>query len=128
MKMKSSSPLAEKNQPVLVVDDSAYARRRYRRQLADEGLTEVFEANDGDEGLRLFAEHRPPLVILDQVMRGKEGIETARLMIEQDPTVCIVMMTSLSDPALPERALGVGIHTVLSKTDWESLREILAQR
>ncbi len=126
--MKSTSRLSKKNQPVLVVDDSAYARRRFRRQLADEGMTDVIEANDGDEGLKLFAEHRPHLVILDQVMRGKEGIETAQLMLEQDPSVCIVMMTGLSDPALPERAREVGIHTVLSKTDWESLREILAKR
>ena len=43
------APGAETAGSVLVVDDSAYARLRLRRELLAEGWGEVHEASSGDE-------------------------------------------------------------------------------
>ncbi len=67
-----------------------------------------------------------------EIVAAEAGRFTGELAAFTRPTklwsALDMQMTSLSDPALPDRALGVGIHTVLPKTDWESLREILAKR
>ena len=119
--------LSGEDRPViLIVDDSGLARKRLRRFLADEGWERIVEAADGDEALVRFAEHRPAVVLIDQVMRGIEGIETVRLLRERDPQVRVFMLTVVSDPELHERAREVGILQVINKSDKEALREALA--
>ena len=113
---------------VLVVDDSAYARRRVRRFLEAIGCTNVAEAEDGDEALRLFERDRHTLVLLDQVMRGKHGIETAKLILDQAPEVCVVLFTVVSDPAIVRVARATGVRHVLTKTSWEALRAVVAEQ
>jgi Fe-S oxidoreductase/CheY-like chemotaxis protein len=78
---------------ILVVDDEEDVRVFLTTLLEDAGA-EVLTAADGDEAIRVAAEHKPDLVTLDLSMPGKDGIEafcelrrTAGL--EQIP-VCIV--------------------------------------
>jgi DNA-binding NarL/FixJ family response regulator len=115
--------------PVLIVDDSGYARRRLRRFLNTRGVTEVVEAADGAAALRSYGRCREqgqlPLVLVDQVMRGQAGIETARILLERDPAARIVMLTMVSDPEVHRRALEAGILHVLKKNDWEGLGDVL---
>ncbi len=111
----------------LIVDDSAYARRRLRQFLAELGLGVVFEAAGGKEAFQLFAEHRPRLVLLDQVMREQTGIELARKMLELCPGTRIVMFTVVSDPAFRDVARRCGVHSVLTKTQWTDLRAVLEE-
>ncbi|WP_207537094.1 response regulator [Sabulicella rubraurantiaca] len=60
---------------VLVVDDSRTIRRLLRGILdGAEGLELVGEAADGQEGLRLMAEHRPDLILLDLEMPVMDGM------------------------------------------------------
>jgi CheY-like chemotaxis protein len=65
---------------ILVIDDSAEFRNLLREALTREGY-DVVEAADGQEGLRLFDECRPDLVLLDIIMPEKDGIETLREML-----------------------------------------------
>lgn len=110
---------------VLVVDDSGYFRTRIRKVLEEEGWTSVIEAADGDEALARFDAHHPNLVLLDQVMRGMEGIEVSRLLKERDPGVRIAILTVLSDPDIHFLARRAGALAVINKSDQESLRAFL---
>lgn len=110
---------------VLIVDDSGYARRRLRRFLKAEGWPQVTEAGGGDEALCRYRDERPALVLIDQVMRGRCGIDTARLLLERDPTARILMFTVVCDPEVHRRALEAGILHVLRKHDWKGLRDVL---
>ncbi len=122
-----SGPVLGALDRVLIVDDSGYARLRIRRFLTAEGPWTVDEASDGDEALERFARARPGLVLIDQIMRGREGLEVARLLLERDPKANIVMLTSVSDPWFRERALGAGVRKVLGKDDLEALLPILRE-
>jgi two-component system chemotaxis response regulator CheY len=106
---------------VLIVDDSAYARSRLKRFLLERGFRHVVEASDGDQALRSFAQHRPRLVLMDQVMRGRAGIETARVMMARDPTAHVIMLTVVTDRGVHEEALHAGIERVLQKADYDAL-------
>lgn len=112
---------------VLIVDDSAYARGRLRSFLERRGYDHVGEASDGKEALAWFSAHRPALVLMDQVMRGSAGIETARAMRAIDHGVVVVMLTVVTDPEVHEQAIGAGVRRVLPKADWDGLDAVLAE-
>jgi DNA-binding response OmpR family regulator len=59
---------------ILLVDDDARMRRALGDILTAAGH-EVVEAINGDEGLRLFQERAPDVVITEVVMPRKDGIE-----------------------------------------------------
>ena len=111
----------ERGRSVLVVDDSGYARLRARRYLESVGVESVLEAADGDEALALYSSAWPALVLLDQIMRGTEGIEVARVLRDADRDARIVMLTVLSDPELPARAREAGVAAVIAKDRLEDL-------
>ncbi len=106
---------------VLVVDDSGYARLRARRYLESLGVETILEAADGEEALSTYFSARPSLVILDQVMRGAEGLEVARTIRERDPNARVVMLTVLSDPDLQGQAREAGVTAVIAKDRLEDL-------
>lgn len=111
----------ERGRSVLVVDDSGYARLRARRYLESLGVETVLEAADGEEALALYSSAWPALVLLDQIMRGAEGLDVARSLCAADPEARIVMLTVLSDPELGVRARQAGVAAVIAKDRLEDL-------
>lgn len=59
---------------ILVVDDDWSYRNMLRLILEDRGHV-VLEAADGSEGLELYRQHQPDVVITDMIMPGLEGGE-----------------------------------------------------
>ena len=78
--MRDSPPA---RQHILLIDDSASVREVLRLALESEGYS-VLEAADGREGVRLYREHRPAVVLLDIIMPEKDGIETVREVLATD--------------------------------------------
>jgi DNA-binding NarL/FixJ family response regulator len=102
----------------LIVDDSELVRRSLRTVLQANPEWEIAgEASNGQEAVEVFQTSRPNLVILDFQMPGLNGIETARRILEIAPTIPIVLFTQHASPELEKHALGVGIRSVVSKTD-----------
>lgn len=60
---------------ILIIDDDEALRGTMRRILERQGHG-VLEAGDGREGMALFRERDPDVVITDLIMPGQEGIET----------------------------------------------------
>lgn len=77
---------------LLLIDDSPSVRDVLRVALESEGYS-VIEAADGREGVRLYREQRPALVILDIVMPEKDGIETVQEILAIDPAAVIFTMS-----------------------------------
>jgi len=69
---------------ILIIDDSSEVRAIMREALALDGY-QVIEAADGREGVRLFRENRPDLVLLDMIMPEKDGIETLNEILAINP-------------------------------------------
>lgn len=78
---------------VLLVDDSAMARRSTRRILEGAGY-EVVEADDGLAALERFAIDKPDVVLLDLVMKGMYGLDVLAKLIELDPAVRVIVMSA----------------------------------
>jgi DNA-binding response OmpR family regulator len=62
---------------ILIIDDDEDFREPIGIVLGAHGYS-VRCAGDGDEGLRMAAEDRPDLILLDFLMPGKNGFETSK--------------------------------------------------
>ena len=81
------------NARILVVDDSAFARRTLRQILESGGHT-VEEASDGPAALERYFLNKPDLVMLDMVMEGMMGLEVLAKLRELDPQAKVVVATA----------------------------------
>jgi len=101
------------NKKILVIDDDHNARRLIERNFSNAGA-EVISAADGHQGLRLFYEQRPDLVILDVMMPGVDGYETCR-QIRMLSDVPVLMLTALRDDEQIVLGLDSGADDFVSK-------------
>jgi signal transduction histidine kinase/FixJ family two-component response regulator len=83
-------------QTVLLVDDEEDIRLVLNIALTDMGY-EVLVAENGKEGLRLFREEHPPIVITDIKMPDIDGVDLLRMIKEEDPDTEVVMITGHGD-------------------------------
>ena len=81
------------NEKVLIVDDSAMARRNLRQILEPAGY-DVIEANDGLNALEQYSIDRPDVVLLDLVMRGMYGLDVLKKLRELDPEARILVVSA----------------------------------
>ncbi|MGH8974265.1 MAG: response regulator transcription factor [Acidimicrobiia bacterium] len=102
----------EASRCVLVVDDDAVLRRVVRAVLEADGF-EVIEAADGEQGLKLAAEVRPGVVILDVMMPGLDGVEVCRRL--DHGSTKVLMLTALGDVTTEVAALQAGAQGFLTK-------------
>ena len=78
---------------VLVVDDSALARRNLRLILEPAGY-EVVEAEDGLVALERYFLEKPDVVLLDLVMRGMYGLDVLKKLRELDPDARVLVVSA----------------------------------
>jgi len=108
---------------VLVVEDEESYRAALSSGLALEGY-EVEVARDGSEGLRLFADRPPDIVLLDMLLPGMHGIEVCRRM-RQLASVPIVMVSAVDTELDVVLGLELGAADYVTKP--YRLRELVAR-
>ena len=100
---------------VLVVDDSAFARKVVREVLAAEPRIEVVDiARDGLDALEKIALHRPDVVTLDLTMPGLDGLGVLRALPPDAPRVVVVSVSGATTE-LGLEALELGAIDVVEK-------------
>ena len=104
---------------LMLVDDHEIVREGLRTLLEQEEDIEVVgEAEDGESGVRMAAERRPDVVLMDVMMPGMGGIEaTRRLLALPSPPAPprVLMLTSLADEAAIREAVAAGAMGYLMK-------------
>lgn len=102
---------------VLVCDDQALVRAGYATIFAGYGFDVVGEVGDGASAVRLAAQLRPDVVVMDVRMPGVDGIEATRLLAGPDaeaPVKVLVVTTFHTDENVYE-ALRAGASGFLLK-------------
>lgn len=78
---------------VLVVDDSALARRRARTILEEAGY-EVGEAEDGMSAIESYYLAKPDIVLLDLVMKGMYGLDVLTRLRQIDSSARVIVVSA----------------------------------
>lgn len=101
---------------VLIVDDNEMYRSAFRRNLMLRDY-DVFEAENGDQALRVFQENNPEVVVTDLSMRTpKEGLDVIRAIRKVEPLVPVVMISAVGTFEEGAEASRLGAHAVISKS------------
>lgn len=113
---------------ILIVDDSFFARKRFKKIFEQAGHEVVGIAKDGKQGLELFISEHPDIVMLDYLMADKNGEEVLKDIIKKDPKARVIMVSGSGDQTIEARALAAGAKKFISKAKSPSkLLEVIDQ-
>lgn len=114
---------ARERTKVLVIEDEESYRQALASGLGLEGFDVVLAA-DGPEGLQLFDEHSPDMVLLDMLLPGMHGIDVCRRIRALSPVP--ILMVSAVDTEL-DVVLGLELGASGYVTKPFRLRELVAR-
>lgn len=100
---------------ILVIDDSPFVAKQIREVVEEKGYEVIACAKDGEEGIKTYKEINPHFVILDIIMPGIDGLETAEILLKEDAEAKILMLSSLCDGSTLEEARSIGVKYLIPK-------------
>jgi len=101
---------------VLVAEDHPVYRDGLRAMLKSAPDVELIgEAADGDEAVRMTAELRPDVVLMDLQMPGRNGIDATRAIGTQHPGTAVLILTMFEDDESVFNAMRAGARGYLLK-------------
>lgn len=110
---------------VMVVDDHPLFREGVTAVLeAQDDMTLIAEAVNGEEAIACFRKHRPDVTLMDLQMAGMGGFDAIRSIVGEFPQARIVVLTTYRGDMQATRALKAGAVGYLLKS---TLRKELVQ-
>jgi DNA-binding NarL/FixJ family response regulator len=100
---------------VVLADDHHFFREGLRGVLAEDGITVVGEATNGEQAVALVGELTPDVVVIDLNMPSSGGVEAIRRIVASSPAVAVVVVTVSADGADVLQALAAGASSYLLK-------------
>ncbi|MEZ4484822.1 MAG: PEP-CTERM-box response regulator transcription factor [Syntrophotaleaceae bacterium] len=103
---------------LLIIDDSSEILQQLKWGLKKD--YKIFPASDVDEGLRLFASHRPKVVTLDlglppDVDGATEGLRGLKEILSAAPTTKVIVLSGNEERENALKAVGLGAYDFYSK-------------
>ncbi|WKZ38116.1 MAG: pyridoxal-phosphate dependent enzyme [Anaerolineales bacterium] len=114
---------------IVIVEDTAEARRLIRRILQSQGNFTILEAVNGREGLDLIQRELPDLIILDLMMPEMDGFGVIEALRAKPETATIPVIVATAKELTPDEKsrLGGQIQSLMQKGDFlndEFLEEV----
>ena len=102
---------------ILIADDSDLVRQGVKALLsAEKGCEVCGEVGDGETALQRARELQPDFVLLDISMPGPSGLEVARMMRDELPSVKILIMSQHDAAQLMPAVLDAKADSCVDKT------------
>ena len=99
---------------ILVIDDDEMALNAFRYLLHGEGY-DVLETAEGPQGVELYREREPDLVLLDLGLPSMNGLDVLREIRQIDETAAVILVTGYVTDQVEGEALQLGATAVLEK-------------
>lgn len=100
---------------IVIVDDSAFARKVIRGILEDEGYTIVSEATNGEEGIEAYKKYHPDVITMDITMPVMNGVEAIKQIFAYDKDAKAIMITAAGQEKKVIEALQIGVRNFIVK-------------
>lgn len=99
----------------LVVDDSEFARKSLIKVLAGIGGRLVGEAVSGQDAVQKYRSLKPDIVFMDITMPGMEGMDALDMILKDDRSARVIMVSSLGHNELVKNAIRRGAKHFITK-------------
>jgi two-component system NtrC family response regulator len=99
---------------ILVIDDDISLRRVLEYNLQEEGY-DVQTAASGEEGLYLFGQSQPSLVITDMNMPGMDGMQLLKKVKQRSPETLVIIITAFGTVDIAVEAMKAGAYDYITK-------------
>ncbi|PTL81356.1 response regulator transcription factor [Vitiosangium sp. GDMCC 1.1324] len=119
---------------ILVVDDHPLLREGLSGMIAGQpDMTLVAEAENGEQALQAFREHRPDITLMDVRMPMMNGIDAISAIRAEFPAARIIVLTTYKGDVQALRAIKAGaagylLKSMLRKELVETIRSVHAGR
>ncbi len=81
----------------IIVDDSKFMRKIISDILVNGGHIVAGEADNGQDGIDLYAKEKPDFLTMDITMGGKDGINAVREIKKKYPESRIIVISALNE-------------------------------
>jgi len=99
---------------VLLVDDSTFALNQLSSILKTYSC-KTFLAENAKDALKQYKDNQIDIVVTDYNMPGKNGLDLAKILINEDPNAKIILISALDDKKILIEAIAVGIKQYIAK-------------
>ncbi|MBN1179526.1 MAG: response regulator, partial [Anaerolineae bacterium] len=99
---------------ILLIDDDVRILQTFARTLRLADYT-VFTAENGEQGLALYQQETPDIVLLDLRMPGMDGLQVLQAMRAHDSEANVILTTGHGDKDAVIEALRAGASDFLGK-------------
>lgn len=120
--------MSVENLKILVCDDSLFVRKKITNVLKNCGVTELYEAADGEQAVEMYNKYSPDLVLMDIVMPRMSGVEALKLILADDPKAKVVMASSVGTQENLKEAINAGAFDFLQKPISDTQLETLVRK
>ncbi|MFA6196843.1 MAG: response regulator [Sulfurimonas sp.] len=100
---------------ILFVEDDETIRIELANFLKKQSFKNVVVAQNGEEGLKKYHEHKPDIILTDLRMPIMDGLEMSKEIKAIDANIPILLITSLFEKEVTEAAVDIGIDGYLFK-------------
>lgn len=101
---------------VMLVDDHAVVRMGFKMLLeTSEDIKVIAEAENGEEAIKLYMEHKPNVIVMDITMPGMGGMEAIERILTKESSAKILVLSAHEDSVHPKRVLNAGAMGYVTK-------------
>lgn len=116
-----------KQQSILFVEDDPFTRSMVAEFL-QRLVGTLLVAENGRQGLALYREHRPVIVLTDLLMPDMDGLTMGEMILAEDPSALLIALTAFDESPYLDKAVEIGFHAYITKpASGLQLRETLLQ-
>lgn len=103
--------------PVMIIEDEFLVRVGLKTSIDWEkcGYEIVAEAEDGEEAIQKFQQHRPRLVVTDIRLPKKDGLEVMREIKKMDSDIRFIIVSAYDDFEVAREAITIGVENYFLK-------------
>lgn len=101
---------------VMLVDDHAVVRMGFKMLLeTTSDIKVIAEAENGEEAIKSYVEHKPDVIVMDITMPGMGGMEAIERILAKDSAAKVLVLSAHEDSVHPKRVLNIGAMGYLTK-------------
>jgi len=104
--------------PIFLIIDDSQSFREFAKTIIKEDIKfiTVLVASGGVEGLKMYKQYKPDVVLLDWQMPGVDGMQVLEAITKDDPTTKVIMTTAYTDDQeLLNRMMRLGAFSFVPK-------------